>query len=261
MQAQRILGTHPVVRAIADAAKRLARSGQPVVVVGERGTGKELFARELHAAERRPSERFIRVDCTEPSDQRLEQDLFERDGGWRRAEGGTLLLDDLPSLPLELQQRLLDSLRQRAGDLTGAAAQLVASMDQGIWLYRRAGRLVEELIDHLQPVEVMLPALRQRRSDIPVLVQHFLTLYADRNGVPHCAIETDALVELWQYDWPGNVRELESIIERVVVLCPRGVIRSSDLPSSVRTGVGTRNGPPGNTPPSGPAGPQLRPTL
>ena len=66
---------------------------------------------------------------------------------------------------------------------------------------------------------------------------------------------------LWQYDWPGNVRELESVIERVVVLCPRGVIRSTDLPSSVRTGVGSRNGPPGDTPPSGPAGPQLRPTL
>ena len=104
MQAQRILGTHPVVRAIAGAAPSgWPAAAQPVVVVGERGTGKELFARQLHAAGRRPSERFVRVDCTEPSDQRLEQELFERDGGWRRAEGGTLLLDDLASLPLELQ--------------------------------------------------------------------------------------------------------------------------------------------------------------
>ena len=108
MQAERILGTHPIVRAIAGAAERLGRSGHPVVVVGERGTGKELFARHLHAAAGRPEERFIRVDCAEPSERRLEQDLFEREGGWRRAVNGTLLLDGLSSLPLELQQRLLN---------------------------------------------------------------------------------------------------------------------------------------------------------
>jgi two-component system response regulator HydG len=261
MQADRIVGTHPIVRAIADAAERLARSGHAVFVIGERGTGKELFARQLHAAGQRPDEHFVRVDCAEPSEQRLEHELFERERGWERASGGTLLLDDLPSLSLELQRRLLESLRQASANAR-RAAQLVASMDQEIALQRRSGRLDGELIDHLCPVEVTLPALRQRRSDIPVLVEHFLALYAARNGVPDCVIETEALVHLWQYDWPGNVRELESVIERVVVLCPRGVVRSTDLPAGIRTGAGER-GPSCRTaaPPTGGVGPQLRSTF
>jgi DNA-binding NtrC family response regulator len=94
MQADRIVGTHPIVRAIADAAEQLARSGHAVFVIGERGTGKELFARQLHAAGQRPDERFVRVDCAEPSAERLEHELFERERGWKRASGGTLLLDD-----------------------------------------------------------------------------------------------------------------------------------------------------------------------
>jgi DNA-binding NtrC family response regulator len=258
MQAERILGTHPIVRAIAGAAERLGRSGHPVVVVGERGTGKELFARHLHAAAGRPEERFIRVDCAEPSVQRLEHDLFEREGGWRRAVAGTLLLDGLSSLPLDLQQRLLDDW---SGADRRAHPQVVASMDREIAQQRRAGCLLGELIDYLQPVEVVLPALRQRRADIPVLVQHFLRLYAVRNGVPHPAIETEALVDLWQYDWPGNVRELESVIERVVVLCTSGVICSGDLPASVRTGAGERTASYGASGHTGFGGPQLRPTI
>ena len=258
MQAERILGAHPIVRAIAGAAERLGRSGHPVVVVGERGSGKELFARHLHAAAGRPKERFIRVDCAEPSERRLEQDLFEREGGWRRAVTGTLLLDGLSSLPLELQQRLLNEL---SGADRRGHPQLVASMDREIAQQRRAGCLVGELIDYLRPVEVVLPALRQRRSDIPVLVQHFLRLYAVRNGVRHPAIETEALVDLWQYDWPGNVRELESVIERVVVLSTSGVIRRGDLPATIRAGAGERTAHRNPRHSSAFGGPQLRPTI
>ena len=261
MQAEPILGAHPVVRAIAGAAERLARSGHTVVVVGERGTGKELFARQLHAAAERDEERFLRIDCAE-SDRRLEQELFERDGGWQRAAGGTLLLDGLPSLPLELQERLLGDLRAALGEDRRSDPQLVASMDQELAHERRCGRVIGDLIDHLLPVEVVLPALRQRRCDIPILVQHFLEVYAQRNGVPHCSIETEALVDLWRYDWPGNVRELESVIERVVVLCPRGVIRSSDLPASVRAGIGERSAAYRTaSEPIAVAGPQLRPSI
>jgi DNA-binding NtrC family response regulator len=255
MQSERILGTHSIVRAIAGAAERLGRSGEAVAIVGERGTGKELFARYLHAAARRPGERFVRVDCTEPSELRLEHDLFAREGGWRRACDGTLLLDGLPSLPLELQGRLATDLAQHARP---ALPQVVASMDHEVAQHRRGGCLGGELIAFLQPVEVMLPALRQRRADIPVLVQHFVRLYAQRNGVAEPSIETETLVHLWQYDWPGNVRELESVIERLVVLCSDGVIRVGDLPAIIRDGApdpvcGLRS-----SGPTGFGGPQLR---
>jgi DNA-binding NtrC family response regulator len=260
MRAKRFLGEHPVVRAILGAAEPLARSGRAVAVVGERGTGKELFARHMHAAAGLSEEHFVRVDCAESSPDRLAHELFEREGGWRRAAAGTVLLDDLPSLPLDLQQRLLADLC-RAHGVNGSARtpRLVASLTQEMTQECVVGHLDAALIAHLQPVEIVLPALRQRRCDIPLLVQHFLSLYAERHGVPPPAIETEALVQLWQYDWPGNVRELESLVERVVVLCRRGVIRSADLPSPLNPSVGvwTR----GRRPANGMDSLQLRPTL
>lgn len=262
MQAERILGTHPVVRALAGAAGRLGRSGRAVIVVGERGTGKELFARQMHVAAGRPADGFIRIDCAEPSVRRLEHELFEREGGWRRGAGGTLLLDGLASLPLELQERLLDDLRTAPDSACRCDPQLVGSLDQELALQCRSDRLLGSLIDRLRPVEVVLPALRLRRPDIPILVQHFLRLYAERNGVPHCAIETEALVELWQYDWPGNVRELESVIERVAVLSAGGIVRCQDLPDTVRAAIGARGaGHRTAAGPAAPGAPQLRPTI
>ncbi|MBX3027671.1 sigma-54-dependent Fis family transcriptional regulator [bacterium] len=231
MQSTRILGSHPIVRALSRAAARLAESGDAVAIVGERGSGKELFARYLHAAAARPAERFVRIDCAENSPQRLEQALFEREGGWRRASGGSLLLDDLPQLDRELQRRLHAEL---AAIDRRERPQILACLDRELAQHRRDRRLCADLLDLLQPVEVVLPALRQRRADIPVLVQHFLRIYAARNDVRAPAIETEALVELWQYDWPGNVRELESVVERVVVLCSGSVIRASDLPPGIR---------------------------
>jgi DNA-binding NtrC family response regulator len=235
MQPPRFLGTHPIVHAIVGAAERLGRGGGAVAVVGERGTGKELFARYLHSTARRPADAFVRIDCAEPSEPRLRQDLFERDGGWRRARGGTLFLDNFPSLGLEWQERLHDEL---ADTPRAHWPQVIASMDRDLLRCRSGAGVHEDLVELLAPVEVALPALRQRRADIPVLVQHFLRVYAARHGVRVPAIATEALVELWQYDWPGNVRELESVVERVVVLCAGDVIRRSDLPPHIRDGSG-----------------------
>jgi DNA-binding NtrC family response regulator len=258
MQTQRFLGEHPVVRAIVRTAERLARTRRAVAVVGECGTGKELFARHVHAVAARAEERFVRVDCAEGSTVRLAHELFEREGGWRRACTGTLLLDDLPSLPLALQQRLAAELCE-ADRLDGPARapQVIGSTARELADERAAGRLDAALIAQLGPVEIVLPALRQRRCDIPLLVRHFLSLYAERHGVPPRAIETEALVQLWQYDWPGNIRELESVIERVVVLCPHGVVRNADLPASLRAGLGAAT----SLPPVAAAGLSLRPAF
>ena len=256
MQAHRIVGAHPVVRAIADTAERLARSGAAVALVGERGTGKELLARWLHAAGGRPEERCLRIDGAEPSVERLEHELFTHDGGWRRARGGTLLLDDLASLPLDLQLRLRDDLR--AAD---QCPQVVATLHDELAAAARAGRLAEPLIELLRPIEVVLPALRQRRADIPLLVDHFLAVYGERHGVGLRSVEPEALVRLWQYDWPGNVRELESVIERVVVLCARRAVRLGDLPAEVRSATSARPVAPPLSAAITYPGPHLRPTF
>lgn len=232
-----IVGAHPTVRALVTAAERLGRTRDPVAIIGERGTGKELFARHLHQVAGRSSERFVRIDCAEPEERRLVQQLFEIDGGWRRASGGTLLLDGLPALPLTWQEQLLGEM---AATPREKWPHVVVSADRDLACGRSGGCLHDALVTALNPIEVVLPALRQRRCDIPALVQHFLGFYAARHDVRTPIMETEALVALWEHDWPGNVRELESVVERIVVLCRDGRIRSGDLPATIGSAGGSR---------------------
>jgi DNA-binding NtrC family response regulator len=254
-----VKGSHSVVRAIVSAAERLAGSRVAILVIGERGTGKELLARHLHFAGSGHEAPFVRIDCTEGSQLRLEQALFDADSGLGRANGGTLFLDDLGALPMALQDRLPAALQSGP-----ARPRVVASCATNAEDACRLGRLSDALRRYLDPVELLVPSLRQRRADVPVLVEHFVGLYAARHGIGACRFDTDALVHLWQYDWPGNVRELESVVERVVVLCRSGVIRTTDLPSHIHGATGgLRHGPctpPRVTAPAGAGpGPGLRP--
>ncbi len=251
-----VKGSHPVIRVIVAAAERLAQDRVAVFVIGERGAGKELLARHLHEYGRGDAAPFVRVDCAESSLARLEQMLFAPGGGFERAAAGTLFLDDLGALTLDLQERLLDRLAETL-DEPRIVASCTAEADDEV----RLGRLSNQLRRYLAPVELVVPSLRQRRADIPILVEHFLATYVERHGVAACRIDNDALVQLWKYDWPGNVRELESVIERVVVLCRSGVVRSADLPpqifNSARADV--RGAPPAAPLSSFGAGPGLRP--
>ena len=152
-------------------------------MIGERGTGKELFARQLHAAGRRPDERFVRVDCAEPSAERLEHELFERERGGSAPAAGhcrsTICRACRPTCSAVCSTASARPRPTRAGRRSSSPVWIRQIAPQ-----RRSGRLDGELIDHLCPVEVALPALRQRRSDIPVLVQHFLARYAGATACP-----------------------------------------------------------------------------
>jgi DNA-binding NtrC family response regulator len=248
-----VKGSHPVVRVIVAAAERLAHDRTAVFVIGERGAGKELLARHLHQAGSGEAP-FVRIDCAEESFVRLEQTLFGRGGGLERAVDGTLFLDDIGALPIELQERLLAGL-----EATEAQPRVVASCGHEADEEVRLGRLSAALRRYLDPVELVVPSLRQRRADIPVLVEHFLATYTARHGTPPCRIDNEALVHLWQYDWPGNVRELASVIERVVVLCRSGVVRTADLPPQLfNAAAGAHPGTPMAAAPHA-AGPGLRP--
>lgn len=244
-----IKGSHPVIRVIVAAAERLAHRPTPILIIGEPGTGRELLARHVHRCGNLPDASFVRIGPGEASAARLENAVV-------RAGGGTLFVDDLSGLSPDLQEVLLDAL-QRA---TMPSPRLIASSALDAAEGRRQGRLSAALLRHLDPVELAVPALRQRRADIPVLVEHFLRTYVDRHVLPPCRIEGEALVQLWGYDWPGNVRELESVIERVAVLCRSGVVRRADLPATLRDG-GQFGGPTGPQAPRAAAtngGPTLR---
>jgi len=237
MESITIRGSHPVMRAILSAAERIASADVGVLIVGEKGTGKELLARHIHAMSPRGAQSFVRVDCQEVADARtgtsqasaLAQDL--NDSGIEadlvvRARGGTLFLDHVSALEPATQERLLSSLLGESGE----------KVDVRLLAAREPADAVPACLASpgLALIELPLPALRQRRSDIPVLVTHFLDLYGARHGVGGCVVDTEAMVHLWQYDWPGNVRELESVIERVVVLSHNGRVYTADLPPHIR---------------------------
>lgn len=236
MENYRIHGSHPVILSILSAAERIATTDVCVLIIGEKGTGKELLARYIHGSSTRSQQPFVRIDCQELANERLGARLsgaLAQDGNLtlpealcERARGGTLFLDHLSAFVPEAQGRLLSWLFDRAAS---THMRLLAARDPGEAL---TGCLAAM---GLALVEIPVPALRQRRSDIPLLVEHFLQLYVARHAVPPRRIETEAMVQLWQYDWPGNVRELESVIERVVVLSRSGVIRTADLPAHIST--------------------------
>ncbi|MGH7789972.1 MAG: sigma-54-dependent transcriptional regulator [Candidatus Binatia bacterium] len=236
-----IKGAHPVVRAIVAAAQRIAPTDMAVFISGERGSGKELLGRVLHAGSRRAAAAFVRLDCTELSPERMDGELFAASvpafGQVRstanlldRARGGTLFLDELPAMPLDVQERL-PALFAGGGDV-----RIVASSQRDMAVDLGSERLSAHLIEYLAPLELCVPALRQRRSDIPLLIEHFLAVYGDRHGIGPCRMQTDAMVQLWQYDWPGNVRELESLVERIVVLSRGALIGPGDLPPHIAGG-------------------------
>ena len=229
-----IRGAHPVIRAIVSVAARIAASDVNAVILGEHGTGKELLARHIHQKGREPEAAFVRLDCQDLATRAVAIDLCNSaigngsgtgaiGGALERARGGTLFVDRLESFDTDRQFQLLSTV------LTYAASEhlrLLAAAD-----LNGAGRS-SAAVD-LGLVEIQVPALRQRRSDIPVLVRYFLDLYADRHGVSAQRVETAAMVALWQYDWPGNVRELESVVERIVVLGRGEVIYCRDLPPHI----------------------------
>ena len=233
-----IRGSHPVIQAILTTAERIAGIDVSVQIVGEKGTGKELLARHIHKVSRLANGPFVRVDCEAVRlfeqgsglDSSLAQDgdgaarlsaLFER------AQGGTLYLDHIDAFePPRCAPSVLSVLEAGLAEMRLVGARERADAEPG-WLAAA----------NITVVEIPVPALRQRRSDIPELVEHFLELYSARHGVGPCRIDNEALVRLWQYDWPGNVRELESVLERVVVLSRSGLIRAADLPAHIRSSV------------------------
>lgn len=226
MPDEAIVGTHPVVRALRRALEALAHAPVSVAISGEPGTGKDLFASTLHHAG--GGDDLQRIDCSDDP-TRLEA-RFGRLFAELGSQPLTLLLDQLPMLPLDLQGQMSAHLAQ----LCGRQGRIVVSLHAPLTDERRRGRLSGALLRQLQPmIEIQIPALRERRADIPLLVEHFLARYGAHHECPPCRVENDALVRLWQYDWPGNIRELEAVLERAVVLCRDGVIRARNLPPHV----------------------------
>jgi len=244
-----VVGRSDAMRRLCELATRVADTTTPVLVVGETGTGKGLFARALHGEGPRASAPFVTVNCAAVPENLLESELFghargaftgatgPRKGLFEQASGGTVFLDEIGEMPLALQAKLLDVLERGVVRALGADrerpidARVVAATHRNLRAQVREGKFREDLLFRLDVVRLEIPPVRQRPEDLPVLIAHFLAQSRGRHpGSPVQSLSRHALARLMEHSWPGNVREVENTIERIVLLGRRAEVDAAELP-------------------------------
>jgi DNA-binding NtrC family response regulator len=253
---ENIVGQSPGLRRVLELVEKVADTDATVLVRGESGTGKELIARSIHYNSRRADRMFVTVNCGAIPEELLESELFghvrgaftnavsHREGRFSLAHGGTIFLDEIGDMSPNLQVKLLRVLQDRTFEPVGSSkttsvnVRVVAATHQDLELAIKERRFREDLFYRLNVIPIEVPALRERREDIPLLVQHFLDVANQEQAKRIDGISPAALQQLVSYAWPGNVRELENLIERLVILKGEGEIGPEDLPPPVGHGAG-----------------------
>jgi two-component system nitrogen regulation response regulator GlnG len=263
-EAPEILGQAAAMQEVFRAIGRLSQSSATVLITGESGTGKELVASALHRHSSRAKRPFVAINTAAMPKDLLESELFGhergaftgaqamRQGRFEQAEGGTLFLDEIGDMPAELQTRLLRVLSDGTFYRVGGREQLkvnvrvIAATHQNLEARVREGSFREDLYHRLNVIRIRLPAMRERRDDIPLLARYFLTRSTQQLGVESKRLSDEVLAHLARQDFPGNVRQLENLCHWLTVMAPGQVIGISDLPAEMRgepAGAGTANAP------------------
>ena len=245
-----LIGTSPKMQKVYRLILKVAPKRHPVLIVGESGTGKELVARAIHTYSPWHMKPFVPVDCGALTPTLIESELFghvrgaftgatqSRVGLLAAAQGGTVFLDEVAELPVDLQAKMLRALQEReikpigSNERTRLDARVIAATNQDLQTAVRRGDFRKELYFRLDVVSIKIPPLRERKSDIPALVHYFLERYG--GGESRVAgISYEAMTRLMSYDWPGNVREVENCVQRALALGSGSVIQMKDLPSNL----------------------------
>ncbi len=257
-----IIGTSLAWRRTMEMVMQAAPSEATVLLLGDSGTGKELLARAIHENSARASKPFVTINCAAIPESILEAELFgyekgaftgatsSREGRFEAAHGGTLFLDEIGEMSRHVQVKLLRVLQEQELERLGDSGRsrtvdirLIAATNADLAKEVQEGNFREDLFYRLNVIPIRVPPLRDRRDDVPLLVQHFVQVYAEKNGKSISGCTPDAMGLLSDYPWPGNVRELENAIERAVVLSREDVISADVLPIEIReaaaVGVGT----------------------
>lgn len=247
-----VIGNSPKMQKVLERVERVSRSSATVLITGESGTGKELIAKGIHFSGARRERPFIAVNCAALPENLIEAELFghrrgaftgaiaDVKGKFEEADAGTLFLDEISALPLALQPKLLRVLQENEIVRLGESAarkvdvRIIAATNRDLQTMIADGTFREDLYFRLAVVPVELPALRERREDIPVLVEHFLEISGKRHNRAHLKLGGEAARALAAYSYPGNVRELENLIERLAVLAPHDSVTLEDLPEQIR---------------------------
>jgi len=258
-----IIGRSAAMRELFDLLPVVAASDSSVLIEGPSGTGKELVARAIHELSRRNTRPFLAVNCAALPDTLLESELFgykagaftdakkDKPGRFALAQGGTILLDEIGDISAALQARLLRVLQERVYEPLGAVeavkadVRVITATNKDLRQLVREGRFREDLFYRVHVVRLEMPALRERREDIPLLVEHFIARFNRLQGRDIAGVSDGVLARLMEHDFPGNVRELENVIEHAFVLCRGGLIEEPHLPPHLRgEEAGSRSGLP-----------------
>ena len=252
-----IIGSSPGLTDLYAVLERVADTPTTVLITGESGTGKELVARALHEHSTRRDKPFIKVNCAAIPKELIESELFgyergaftgavsSKPGRFELANGGTLFLDEVGEIPVEMQVKLLRALQESEFERVGGIktihvdVRLVAATNRDLKKLIAANAFREDLFYRLNVVSIRLPALRERETDIPLLVEHFLAKFNERLKKQVIGVEPEALDILSAYGWPGNIRELENVMVRSVLFCDAQKLRVEDLPGELRGSTGS----------------------
>jgi len=248
---EQLVGVSEPMQQVLEFVQKVADSDSTVMIQGESGTGKELVARMLHFNSLRRDRPLVPVNCGAIPENLLESELFghekgaftgathARMGRFELAHGGTIFLDEIGELSLSLQVKLLRVLQEREFERVGGNrtihvdVRIIAATNQDLETMVEERRFRQDLFYRLNVIPIVIPPLRERRTDIPLLIDHFLTRFNQSKHTEVVGLDDEALRLLIEYDWPGNIRELENMMERLAVLKKQGILSSEDLPQKI----------------------------
>jgi two-component system response regulator HydG len=249
---QNIIGRGPAMVDLLETVAQVAPSEATVLITGESGTGKELIAGSIHFNSTRKDGPFVKMNCAAVTETLLESELFghekgaftgahrQKEGRFRQANGGSLFLDEVSEMSVGMQVKLLRALQEREITRVGGETSIhidvrvIAATNKDLFQEVKNGNFREDLYYRLNVVTLKVPPLRERREDIPLLAQHFLSIFSEKNHKQIKGVTPQAMDRILKYPWPGNVRELMNAIERAVVLSRSDTLDEQDLPLSIR---------------------------
>ncbi len=249
----KIVGESPPIKALKEDIKRAAPNDSYVLISGENGTGKELVARTLFAMSKRSDGSFVDVNCAAIPEELIESELFghekgaftgastKKPGKFDAADGGTIFLDEIGDMSLKTQAKILRILQEQSFVRVGGTktikvdVRVIAATNQDLLKRIEAGSFREDLYFRLNVIPLLVPPLRERAGDIPLLIGHFIDELAKEDKRRQKVIDDSAMDVLKLYRWPGNIRELKNIVERLIIMCPDSVIGTEDIPAYIKS--------------------------